>query len=388
MKKIILALIFIFSLLILFIIVGQTFYQWNSSPAIVITTPFLEKETEVVFCNLDLSDQPTRDRVIFNEVAWMGTEDSSLAEWIELKNLTNQEINLSGWQILDKGNQIKVILGLEQPALISANSFFLLERTGDDSVHNIVADLIYTGGLSNTNESLYLFNSDCQLQDLVLADPNWPAGDNKLKKTMERKQSLDWQTSLGPGGTARAINSLTLLSSSPPLLGLATESILEAEPASPAENLLLNQFFEDWDSGLPVNWVWHETLTRLGQDNADPLIGQRNLWLRPIRSHNVLRQAITGIPNSKYYAEIWVKGTDGVMARVGIRVDGNNRYGEYLALENNEWTKITWSRDSLNGEDDGILISVKESVGHHRSPIYLGAAWFSTTPPPQNWPRN
>jgi len=50
----------------------------------------------------------------------------------------------------------------------------------------VQADLIYTGSLANSNEALYLFDDDCQLQDTAVATPNWPAGDNKTKQTMER----------------------------------------------------------------------------------------------------------------------------------------------------------------------------------------------------------
>jgi DNA uptake protein ComE-like DNA-binding protein len=174
------------------------------------------KETdvaEIVFCDINLASNPARNKIIFNEIAWMGTKNSAHDEWIELKNLTNQEINLSDWQILDKDNQIRIIFGLEQSAFISANGFFLLERTNDNSVYNIVADFIYTGGLSNNNEALYLFSPDCQLQDKVLAEPDWLAGDNKNKKSMERGSDFSWHTFSGMGfGTPRTKNSLPLIS--------------------------------------------------------------------------------------------------------------------------------------------------------------------------------
>jgi len=34
--------------------------------------------------------------VIINEVAWMGTQTSSSDEWIELKNVSGQDVNLNG----------------------------------------------------------------------------------------------------------------------------------------------------------------------------------------------------------------------------------------------------------------------------------------------------
>ncbi|MGI6341111.1 MAG: lamin tail domain-containing protein [Minisyncoccales bacterium] len=162
---------------------------------------------EIKYCAQTNLSSPTRNSVIINEVAWMGVSKAT-DEWIELKNITSKDISLKGYQLLDKENQIKVVFKEED--VILANSFYLLERTNDETVPNIKADKIYTGALSDTNESLRLFNSNCELMDEVLADPNWPAGDNSNKKSMERKLDLTWQTySKDSFGTPRAENSIT-----------------------------------------------------------------------------------------------------------------------------------------------------------------------------------
>ncbi len=174
------------------------------------------KSEEAVLCSRSSNAVPQRNKVLFNELAWMGTANSANDEWIELKNISGQEIDLTGWQILDKDQQIKIIFGQE---LFLPNGLFLLERTDDDSAPGAAADLIYTGGLKNSDEALYLFDKNCQLQDEVLANSDWPAGNNSDKRTMERKSDLTpegipsgsygagWQTSANPGGTARAGNS-------------------------------------------------------------------------------------------------------------------------------------------------------------------------------------
>lgn len=163
-----------------------------------------EEETPVTICEITPGTSPVRDKVIINEVAWMGTTNSASDEWIELKNLSNSRINLAGWQLLDKEKQIKIIFEEE---IIPAGGFCLLERTDDDSMPGVTADKIYTGGLRNTNEALYLSDENCQLQDEVLADPDWPDGDNHSKRTMERKSNLNWQTSNDVGGTPKSANS-------------------------------------------------------------------------------------------------------------------------------------------------------------------------------------
>ena len=173
------------------------------------------KQEEVAkLCEKVTGVRPLQNKVIFNEVAWMGTDSGKRGsdEWIELKNISGSEINLNGWQLLDKDNQIKVIFPDKNyrgaTPVISPSGFYLLERTGDDSALGVAADLIYTGGLSNTNEALYLFDENCQFEDEVLANPDWPAGNNSLKRTMERKSDFEWQTSANPGGTPKRGNSL------------------------------------------------------------------------------------------------------------------------------------------------------------------------------------
>ncbi|MCD6412263.1 lamin tail domain-containing protein, partial [bacterium] len=162
---------------------------------------------EINWCFLDNQTflSSTKKEVIFNEIAWMGTENSSSDEWIELKNLTGNEIDLTGWQIQNKDQKLKIIF----PEIkIPPYGFILLERTDDNSVPNIKGDLIYKGAIKNSNETLFLFDKNCNLKDKVKADPSWPAGDNLSFRTMERKKDLTWQTSKEIGGTPKKENSL------------------------------------------------------------------------------------------------------------------------------------------------------------------------------------
>ena len=145
-------------------------------------------------------------QVILNEIAWMGSTEHYSNEWIELKNISPSEADISGWWLIDQEGQIRVIF--PQNIRISAGGFFLLERTDDNSIPGVYADMIYRGGLSDTNEGLRLLNPDCLIQDEVFATPNWPAGERDSDKTMERKADLSgWQTSAVVNGTPRQRNS-------------------------------------------------------------------------------------------------------------------------------------------------------------------------------------
>jgi len=165
--------------------------------------PAKEEKPVISWCVQKNSDRFEK-KIIINEVAWMGTVQSYSDEWIELKNITSSDIDLSGWQLQNKSQKIKISFGPGE--ILPAAGFYLLERTNDDSVPGIAANKTYSGSLGNSKEALYLFDKSCVVEDLVLAENKWPAGDNTAKKTMVRKADLTWATGKIPGGTPAAEN--------------------------------------------------------------------------------------------------------------------------------------------------------------------------------------
>jgi len=138
--------------------------------------------------------------IFINEIAWMGTKQAWQDEWIELYNPNNYVVYLNGWTLQAKDGQPFIYLNGQ----INPYSFYLLERTNDDTVPKITADLIYKGGLGNNGEHLILKNDeiiheiDCSL--------GWFAGNNESKQTMERIGD-EWKNSNSVGGTPKAENS-------------------------------------------------------------------------------------------------------------------------------------------------------------------------------------
>jgi len=115
--------------------------------------------------------------VVINEVGWMGTGAAHPAdEWIELYNLTGEDIDLSGWTLAAVDGTPNITLS----GMISARGYFLLERSHDDeSVSDIPADQTFTGGLGNDPEaeSLELEDAAGRLVDTANADGGaWPGG--------------------------------------------------------------------------------------------------------------------------------------------------------------------------------------------------------------------
>ena len=152
--------------------------------------------------------QAQADNVVFNEIAWMGTASSSSDEWIELYNNAEAPISLEGWKI-NIGDAKQITLKGEIPS----KGYYLLERTDDNAVPGVAADLIYSGALKNSGEKLELYDSSNNLIDFLDCSSGWFAGNNETKQTMEKidpllqgNASSGWQT--GESSTPKSKNSL------------------------------------------------------------------------------------------------------------------------------------------------------------------------------------
>lgn len=135
--------------------------------------------------------------VLINEISWMGTDASASDEWIELYNSSSSEIDLTGWNLYEAGGETLIVA---LSGKISAGGYYLIERTNDDTIKDILADLSHSfggSGLNNSGENLVLKNSIGEIIDSVDASSGWQAGDSSSKSTMERKQDGTWQTNDG-----------------------------------------------------------------------------------------------------------------------------------------------------------------------------------------------
>ena len=132
--------------------------------------------------------------ILISEVAWAGTLASSSDEWIELWNPGGQSIPLAGWVLTDDNDLRAPLHGN-----LSPGSYFVLERTDDETISDRAADLIYQGALSDGGERLRLLDPSGAEIDAVGASGAWPAGDQESRRSMERLGHL-WFTFSGSAG--------------------------------------------------------------------------------------------------------------------------------------------------------------------------------------------
>jgi len=152
--------------------------------------------------------------VVINEIAWMGMEIGWRYEWIEIYNNTNQEIDITNWEI--ENSKAKNGISKISQGKIPAKGFFIICKTQIEKCDLIFSKLSFHNEYEN-NGKLILRDEQGDIIDKTpdANDKKWPAGDNKTKQTMERKNPLisgssndNWQTSQNPGGTPKAKNSL------------------------------------------------------------------------------------------------------------------------------------------------------------------------------------
>jgi Lamin Tail Domain len=169
------------------------------------------KETATAPCGF-YSASSASHQLVINEIAWMGSpprayESSTVAtgnEWIELKNVSGGEVDISGWRLMNQNGKIEIVFDAGHK--LAPEGIVLLERTDDETIPWVKADKIYTGSLSNAGDWLALYDAGCEKVDEVNALAGWVAGDKATKQTMERGRDFLWHTSVNPGGTPHQEN--------------------------------------------------------------------------------------------------------------------------------------------------------------------------------------
>lgn len=170
----------------------------------MIVIHFCKKTTLFLFL-LFLTPLFASAQVVINEIAWMGSDNggtssaNSSDEWIELRNVGNESVTLSGWILESTDGKPSIVLD----GTIEPQGYFLLERTDDNSVPNSIADFIYVGALGNTGETLVLRDGNGVEIDRVVGGEDWSiiGGDNDLKHTPQRTGS-SWVTAPPTPGAA------------------------------------------------------------------------------------------------------------------------------------------------------------------------------------------
>jgi hypothetical protein len=129
--------------------------------------------------------------VVINEVMWMGSSESTSDEWIELKNMTDETIDLSGF-VVENLAESNGDITIPDGENISAKKTYLIsnyDKNDPNSSLNVESDLIDASIslANNDNGNLVLRNNDNEILDEIEGN-DWPAGANDdINRSMQRK---------------------------------------------------------------------------------------------------------------------------------------------------------------------------------------------------------
>ena len=129
-------------------------------------------------------------QVVFTEIRWAGSEVSSADEWFVIQNISNQPVNLGGWDVLSRKSSgaDEPILTLESIILAAGNSLLISNYDQDRSALTKKPDMVTTAvSLPNTKLFLQLRNTAGELVDQVDDGTGQPfAGSKDPHRSMMR----------------------------------------------------------------------------------------------------------------------------------------------------------------------------------------------------------
>jgi len=133
--------------------------------------------------------------VVISEVNWYGNGADSEDEWIELRNTSGAELNVSGWTIEGAATG-SASYTIDTPTLLAAGAYLVIGELQGPDVDGQRTSLtgvpdVQIGGLSftNTGEQLTLRDIDGNLVDQSPVAP-WPAGSTSTLRSMERRDNV------------------------------------------------------------------------------------------------------------------------------------------------------------------------------------------------------
>jgi hypothetical protein len=160
----------------------------------------------------------TEYQVIINEINYKSAEGYDAGDWIELYNIGNQTVDLSGWAIQDANADNK--FAFPEKLLIFPKEYLVVteDNLKFKSVHQAIENRIgdFKFGLSSDGDAIYLYDNEGVLIDWIhygVKSP-WPVEPYATGATLELKGPMlnndlaaNWSAG-NPGGTPGRQNSV------------------------------------------------------------------------------------------------------------------------------------------------------------------------------------
>lgn len=104
--------------------------------------------------------QATESSVVINEIMWMGSVASNADEWVELRNLGDQPVDVSGWVLTKKSSGVETpMLTIPSGKIIASHGYFVIANYAESNASSHLAALPDV-----VDTAVSLVNSDLQLK--------------------------------------------------------------------------------------------------------------------------------------------------------------------------------------------------------------------------------
>ncbi|MGC9341350.1 MAG: CotH kinase family protein [Bacteroidales bacterium] len=197
---------------------GYQFVKWegsiNSDTAYIVSKMLSHENLTAVFAPIDPG---IKTGVIINEIFYKPTDEYDPGDWLELYNLNDNFVDISGWQIRDNNSNHNFTFG--SSFILEPHSYLVVCRDSWSFNQHFPEIENYTGnlnfGFSSQGDCVKLYNQDDELVDSICygTDYPWPTDPNGLGYSLSLKSpDLDnstannWFTSKDHGGSPGELN--------------------------------------------------------------------------------------------------------------------------------------------------------------------------------------
>lgn len=148
--------------------------------------------------------------VVINELMWMGSSLRAADEYVELRNMTDRIIDLSGWQLTKNVSGAETLMFTVSAGTINPHGYFLIsEYNQANSAINVTPDTVV--GAGNTNDANFvLVDTNLQIKLYTAASLEMDTADNGSNSpaagvhsdSLDRHWSMERDASPGSGREA------------------------------------------------------------------------------------------------------------------------------------------------------------------------------------------
>ncbi len=321
--------------------------------------------------SFDVTSDPGPGSVVINELMWMGSSLSTADEWIELRNTTGNDIDISGWQLTKLSAGVENIM-VEIPAgsTIPAKGYFLISNYDEANSQIAVTPDLVDASVSLANSQLQIKLYDGQwdgggtlidVADDGVGDP--AAGDNTNKYSMMRVAppgdgtlAASWFTAdIAEGWDAGAAEKGTPGSAN---------YIFEVTSHTPNQN----EINVEPSTNIQVNFSLDIDVNTVNEDNFS-VVGS---WTGKISGNYAVNgNVVTFDPNNdfKYGEVVSITLTSGIHATNGLPL--TNPYSWQFMVENEETCAIFAESGQNYSDTSSWHVAVGDIDGDNDLDIFI-----------------